>query len=88
VEGRHAPPVVVRFPADVLGREVDRERRRPIRRQLEPTSREDEVLRAVDELKRVVREREARNRDPHLPLADDQLRVRVQRDVLAAGRQR
>ena len=36
VKGRHSPAVVPRFPADVLDREVDGERRRPIRRQLEP----------------------------------------------------
>jgi hypothetical protein len=35
VEGRHPQPVVPWVPADVLDREIDGERRRPIRRQLE-----------------------------------------------------
>jgi hypothetical protein len=88
VEGGHSPTVVRRFPADVLDCEVDGERRGPIRRQLELAGREDEVLGAVDGLKPVVRQREARNRHLHLTLADRQLRVGVERDVLVAGRQR
>ena len=36
MEGGHSPPVVRRVPADVLDREVDGERRRPIRRQPNP----------------------------------------------------
>jgi hypothetical protein len=81
VEGGHSPTEVRGFPVDVLDRHVDGERRRPIRRQLEPARREDEVLGAVGQ-------REARNGHSHLAVADGQLRVGVQRDVLAAGRER
>ena len=88
VEGGHSPTEVPRFPADVLDREVDGERRGPIRRQLELARREDEVLGAVGGLERVVRQREARDRHSHLAFADGQLRVGVQRDVLAARRER
>src|SRR6266487_5994980 len=88
LEGGHAPTTAPRFPADVVDRQVDGERRGPIRRQLELTRREDEVLGAVGGLEGVVRQREARDRHAHLALADGQLRVGVQRDVLAACRER
>ena len=88
MEGGHPRSVVPRLPADVLDREVDGERRRPIRRQLEPARREGEILGAVGGLKPVVRQREARDRHSHLALTDGQLRVGVQRDVLAARRER
>ena len=87
VERGHAPTEVPRVAADVLDREIDCKRRGPISRQLEPARREDEVLGTVGGLKRVVRRREARNRHSHAAL-DGQLRVGVQRDVLAAGRVR
>jgi hypothetical protein len=83
VKGGHSPTEVPRLPVDVLDRHVDGERRRPVRRQLPPVSREDEVLGAVGGLEVVVRQREARNRDSHLPAADGQFRVGVQRKVLA-----
>jgi hypothetical protein len=54
VEGRHSPTEVLRFPADVPDREVDGERRGPIRRHLELASREAEVLGTVGSLKTVV----------------------------------
>jgi hypothetical protein len=79
---------VPRLPADVLDREVGGEGRGPIWRQLELARRQGEVFNAVDGLKRVVRHREARNHHTHLPLADSQLRVGVQLELLAAGRER
>ena len=45
------------------------------------------VLGAVGGLKRVMRQREARDRHSHVTVADSQLRVGIQRDVLA-GRER
>jgi hypothetical protein len=54
VEGGHSAAEVRRFPADVLDSEVDGEGGWPIRRQLEPAGREDEVLGAVGGLKAVV----------------------------------
>jgi hypothetical protein len=88
VEGGDSATEVPRFPADVLYREVDSERRGPIRRQLELARRKDEVLGAVGGLERVVRQREVRDRRAHLALADGQLGVGVQWDVVAARRER
>jgi hypothetical protein len=65
---------------------VGGERRGPIGRQLELVRRQGEVFDAVDGLKCVVRERETRNHYAHLARVNGQLRIRVQRDVLAARR--
>jgi hypothetical protein len=61
LKGGDPPTEVPRFPANVLDREVGGERRGPIRRQLERARRQGQVLDAVDGLKRVVRQREARS---------------------------